>query len=80
MGGCASGSNLAKVNDMKDKIAVRTMISRNYAAYAKTLEESIKHANPEIDFHVLVVDEIITPNSVAAGAPRRQTGDPSQHQ
>lgn len=47
---------MAKVNDMKNKIAACTIISRNYAAYAKTLEESLRHTNPEIDFHVLVVD------------------------
>ena len=41
---------------MKNRIAACTIISRNYAAYAKTLEESLRHTNPEIDFHVLVVD------------------------
>ena len=41
---------------MKGRVAVCTIISRNYAAYAKTLEQSLKQTNPSIDFHVLVVD------------------------
>lgn len=38
------------------RIAACTIISRNYAAYAKTLAESLKKTNPNIDFYVLLVD------------------------
>lgn len=36
--------------------AVFTIVSRNYFAYARTLCESLVTSNPEISFHVLVVD------------------------
>lgn len=42
---------------MKSKrIAACTIVSRNYAAYARTLQESMRISNPDIDFFVLVVD------------------------
>jgi len=41
---------------MKGRVAACTIVSRNYAAYATTLEDSIRHTNLEIDFHVLVAD------------------------
>lgn len=41
---------------MKGRVAACTIVSRNYAAYARTLQESLKRSNPEIDFFVLVVD------------------------
>jgi len=41
---------------MKGRVAACTIVSRNYAAYARTLQESLRQSNPEIDFHVLVVD------------------------
>ncbi len=41
---------------MNNRVAACTIISRNYAAYAKTLEESLQLSNPEIDFYVLIVD------------------------
>lgn len=36
--------------------AACTIVSRNYAAYARTLQESLRQSNPEVDFFVLVVD------------------------
>lgn len=36
--------------------AVFTIVSRNYFAYARTLGESVRQSNPQVDFHVLVVD------------------------
>lgn len=41
---------------MKSRVAACTIVSRNYVAYARTLQESLKQSNPDIDFHVLVVD------------------------
>lgn len=41
---------------MKSRVAACTIVSRNYTAYARTLQESLKQSNPEIDFFVLVVD------------------------
>lgn len=38
------------------RVAACTIISRNYAAYALTLQESMRASNPEIDFYVLIVD------------------------
>lgn len=38
------------------RVAACTIVSRNYAAYARTLQESLRLSNPEIDFFVLVVD------------------------
>ena len=49
-------SDMAKNNMMKGRVAACTIISRNYVAYARTLQESLKHSNPDIDFYVLVVD------------------------
>ena len=46
---------MAEIN-MKNRIAACTIVSRNYAAYARTLQESLKQTNPDIDFYVLVVD------------------------
>lgn len=36
--------------------AVFTIVSRNYFAYARTLGESLAASNPDVHFHVLVVD------------------------
>lgn len=36
--------------------AVFTIVARNYFAYAKTLAQSVSRSNPDVDFHVLVVD------------------------
>lgn len=41
---------------MKGRVAACTIVSRNYTAYARTLQESLKQSNPDIDFYVLVVD------------------------
>lgn len=38
------------------RVAACTIVSRNYAAYARTLQESLRRSNPEIEFYVLVVD------------------------
>lgn len=38
------------------RVAACTIVSCNYAAYARTLQESMRTSNPNIDFHVLVVD------------------------
>lgn len=35
---------------------VFTIASRNYFAYTKTLGNSLKISNPELDFHILIVD------------------------
>lgn len=43
-------------NSMKGRVAVCTIVSRNYAAYARTLQESLHQSNPDIDLHVLIVD------------------------
>lgn len=47
---------MAPIKHMKNRAAACTIISRNYAAYAKTLEESLRISNPDLDFYVLVVD------------------------
>lgn len=36
--------------------AVFTIVSRNYFAYARTLGDSLRQSNPELEFNVLVVD------------------------
>lgn len=41
---------------LSNRIAACTIISRNYAAYAKTLADSLKKSNPTVDFYVLLVD------------------------
>lgn len=41
---------------MKNRVAACTIVSRNYAAYARTLQESLRRSNPDINFYVLVVD------------------------
>lgn len=41
---------------MKGRVAACTIVSCNYAAYARTLQESLRQSNPEIDFFVLLVD------------------------
>jgi hypothetical protein len=46
---------MANINK-KNYAAACTIISRNYAAYARTLQESLRQSNPHIDFFVLVVD------------------------
>jgi hypothetical protein len=46
---------MAETN-MNNRVAACTIVARNYAAYASTLQESLKKSNPSIDFYVLVVD------------------------
>lgn len=41
---------------MQKKIAVFTIVSRNYGAFAQTLMHSLKEVHPEWDRHVLLVD------------------------
>ena len=41
---------------MKGRVAACTIVSRNYAAYARTLQESLRASNPQLDFYVLIVD------------------------
>lgn len=41
---------------MQKKIAVFTIVSRNYGAFAQTLMQSLKEVHPEWDRHVLLVD------------------------
>lgn len=36
--------------------AVFTIVSRNYFAYARTLGDSLRESNPDVEFNVLVVD------------------------
>jgi hypothetical protein len=43
---------------IKKKVAACTIVSRNYAAYAKTLADSLATSNSKIDFYVLLVDII----------------------
>ena len=38
------------------QISVFTIVSRNYFAYARTLGDSLRASNPDVDFNVLVVD------------------------
>lgn len=58
MGGNTCKTNMAEINQMnnKDRVAACTIVSRNYAAYAKTLQDSLSQTNPDIDFYVLIVD------------------------
>lgn len=46
---------MANIN-IKGRVAACTIVSRNYAAYARTLQESLRQSNPNIDFIVLIVD------------------------
>lgn len=40
----------------KNSVAACTIVSRNYAAYAATLQASFRESNPNIDLYVLIVD------------------------
>lgn len=56
MGGSTRKTNMAYPNLIPGRVAACTIVSRNYAAYAKTLQESMRLSNPDIDFFVLIVD------------------------
>jgi hypothetical protein len=47
---------MANASLTNDRVAACTIVSRNYSAYALTLQESMQASNPSIDFYVLVVD------------------------
>lgn len=48
-------TDMAEMNT-KGRVAACTIVSRNYTAYARTLQESLKQSNPDVVFYVLVVD------------------------
>lgn len=54
----------------RGRVAACTIVSRNYAAYARTLQESLRASNPDIDFHVLIVDRKDADFEVKAGFDR----------
>ena len=56
MGGYSRQANMANPKVTRSSTAVCTIASCNYAAYAKTLQESMRISNPEMDFFVLLVD------------------------
>lgn len=56
MGGDSCKANMAYSILKNGRAAACTIVSRNYAAYALTLQQSMRASNPEIDFYVLMVD------------------------
>lgn len=56
MGRGSCKTDMANSTLKNGRVAACTIVSRNYAAYALTLQESMRVSNPDIDFYVLIVD------------------------